>query len=166
MPLLAATLRRWCGANLSVPVRDYRAGSESGSTDQKCRSRTVLSMLGSRDYGAGSEPLRAHDFAGYRVAVRVSRTAITEWVLPARRAIRAPPERRVEPFSGPLSVLRQHNRASPGSPSACVRVGDRLGCLADIHRRTYNFGIDYLALAVMTPWRLQSGSEAPHQVPT
>jgi hypothetical protein len=38
--------------------------------------------------------------------------------------------------------------------------------LADVHRRTYNFGIDYLALAVMTPWRLEPGSEPPHQVPT
>jgi hypothetical protein len=45
---------------------------------EKCRYRTVPCMLGARDYGAGSGPLRAHDFAGYRVADRSSWVAITE----------------------------------------------------------------------------------------
>jgi hypothetical protein len=34
------TLRRKCGAAGCVPVRYYRAGAESGSTDQKCLIET------------------------------------------------------------------------------------------------------------------------------
>jgi hypothetical protein len=61
--VLAATVRRKCGAKTSVGGRDYEWRSRCAVTDRKCRFRTVPYMLGARDYGAGSGPLRAHDYA-------------------------------------------------------------------------------------------------------
>jgi hypothetical protein len=58
-----ATLRRICGAKTSVRGRDYEWGSRCAVTDRKCRSGTVPGVLGARDCGVGSGPLRAHDVA-------------------------------------------------------------------------------------------------------
>jgi hypothetical protein len=46
-------------------------------------------MLGTRHYEAGSEPLRAHDFAGSAARTRAFRSAIIEWGLSPDRPIRS-----------------------------------------------------------------------------
>ncbi len=63
-----------------------------------CRSRTVPSMLGTRDYEAGSEPLRAHDFAGSVAWTPSFVSVIIEWVRSTGRPIECADRARAKRF--------------------------------------------------------------------